>query len=126
MQRVASHYIFHRNEVYRMHYLELDDRLCVSGIYPFREEIAGTVFVAGIVFPVPQVGSYDATTLQERFLQLHREDGSAGWPVLLSRLLASSDAENTPIDLFRLSGVGLASPEFCANDGCGDCHIERL
>lgn len=107
-----------------MHYLELDDMSCVSGIHPFREEIAGTVFIDGIVFPVPRACSFDAVILKERLLQLHRENATVGWPGLLSQLLAFSEEKNSPVDLFRLSGLDLATPEFRTNNGCGDCNIE--
>ena len=126
MRRVAAHFIFYRNEVFHMHYLELDDTVQVSGIYPFREEIAGTVFVDGIVFPVPRRYSYDALFLKERLLHLHRKDTAAGWACLLSRLLVFSKDDLSPVDLFRLHGVDLATSELRTNNGCGDCHIVRF
>lgn len=52
MRRLASHYIWYK-KVYRLHYLEIDDEGCFQGIYPLKEEIAGTQFYNGILIPLP-------------------------------------------------------------------------
>ena len=43
MRRIAAHYVWCK-QVYRMHYIELDDNGVFHGVYPLNEEIAGTAF----------------------------------------------------------------------------------
>lgn len=52
MRRIASHYIYWK-QFYRMHYLELDDRGALTGVFPLEGEIAGTEFYDGILIPIP-------------------------------------------------------------------------
>lgn len=51
MRRVASHYVYW-NELFRMHYVELDDTGCLVGVFPLEGEQAGTEFYDGIILPV--------------------------------------------------------------------------
>lgn len=44
MRRIASHYIYWR-KWYRMHYLELDAKGRLTGVYPLVQEIANTEFM---------------------------------------------------------------------------------
>jgi hypothetical protein len=50
MRRIAAHYIYWK-ELLPLHYIELDDNDLFVGVYPLCEEIAGTVFKDGIIFP---------------------------------------------------------------------------
>ena len=43
MRRIAAHYVWCK-QVYRMHYIELDDNGAFHGVYPLNEEIAGTAW----------------------------------------------------------------------------------
>jgi hypothetical protein len=52
MRRIASHYIYWR-KWYRMHYLELDAKGRLTGVYPLVQEIANTEFYDGTLLPVP-------------------------------------------------------------------------
>lgn len=127
MLRVASHYICADGCTYRLHYLELDNDGCVSGIYPFREEIARTIFVDGIVFPVLRKLAPNTAMLREQLIQLNTENPEAGYWGALVRLSVIGKCESDePVDLFRLRGIHLVSPEFGANNGCSNCYIERL
>ena len=51
MRRIAAHYVWCK-QVYRMHYIELDDNGVFHGVYPLNEEIAGTAFYDGVLVPV--------------------------------------------------------------------------
>ena len=51
MRRIAAHYVWCK-QVYRMHYIELDDNGAFHGVYPLNEEIAGTAFYDGVLVPV--------------------------------------------------------------------------
>lgn len=51
MRRIAAHYVFWK-KLLPLHYLELDDNDLLIGVFPLREEIAGTEFKDGIIYPV--------------------------------------------------------------------------
>ena len=51
-KRYAAHYILMQpNRVFKQHYIELDDDNCILKVAPLTEEIAGTAFYDGIIFP---------------------------------------------------------------------------
>lgn len=51
MKRFAAHRIFiSPQEVYSLHYVELDDQSYLKGIYPLEKEVAGTAFYNGTLF----------------------------------------------------------------------------
>ncbi|MDD4516011.1 hypothetical protein [Massilibacteroides sp.] len=52
MRRIAAHYIYWK-ELLPIHYIELDENRQLIGVFPLKEEIAGTEFWDGIVCPVP-------------------------------------------------------------------------
>lgn len=127
MRRVAAHYLMCREGVFRLHYIELNDLGYINGIYPLEQEIAGTAFYDGILFPVRQVVDMNAGSMYRELSRLHvihPEKSCIGLLELLG--LASVKGGSFPVDLFRIYGSGLASPEFGTDNGCGNCHIERL
>ena len=99
MRRIAAHYVWCK-QVYRMHYIELDD----------NEEIAGTAFYDGVLVPVlssePAIG----------FKQV-----MGSWPVLTEKITPGCS-----VHIYRLSGIPLASAKLGTDHGCSDGHIERL
>jgi|GEM_PF-1620268 hypothetical protein len=50
MRRIAAHYIF-KEDLLHLHYIEIDDHNNFVGVFPLSEEIAGTEFYDGVVFP---------------------------------------------------------------------------
>lgn len=69
-----------------MHYLELDESNRVGGIFPLREEIAGTAFYNGIIFVVPtSLGRADL------FVLLDGLRGKGGNDVLTNLLNGMAD-----------------------------------
>ena len=95
MRRIAAHYVWCK-QVYRMHYIELDDNGAFHGVYPLNEEIAGTAFYDGVLVPVlssePAIG----------FKQV-----MGSWPALTEK-------------------IPLASAKLGTDHSCSDGHIERL
>lgn len=49
MMRFASHFILHKEQLFRMHYAELSDDGSLVGIHPFTEELAHTAFFDGLI-----------------------------------------------------------------------------
>lgn len=127
MRRIAAHYIVCRENVFRLHYIELDNNGFIKDIYPLKQEIARTEFYDGILFPVLRASDRDAGWVKDCLSQQHLiypEKDCFGLLELLD--LASKEENKIPVDLFRLYGSGLASPEFGADNSCGNCYIERL
>lgn len=52
MRRIAAHYIYWK-KLLPLHYIEQDDSGRFCGIFPLNEEIAGTEFWDGVVYPLP-------------------------------------------------------------------------
>lgn len=50
MRRIASHYVYWK-QLLRMHYVELDEKENLVGVFPLNGEIAGTEFYDGILVP---------------------------------------------------------------------------
>lgn len=109
MRRVAAHYVWCK-QVYRMHYIELDDEGAFCGIYPLNEEIAGTAFYDGVLVPVL---SSEPAICFKQVVEF--------WPVLTEKIICGC-----PVSIYRLSGIPLASAKLGADYGCSDGHIERL
>lgn len=110
MRRVAAHYIWYKDEVCRLHYIELDDAGCFCGVYPLREEIAGTAFYDGVLFlasvldPVP--------TFREALLR--------------GKDLSNRVKQGMPVVIYHLTGIPLTSAKFGTDYSGGDGYIERL
>lgn len=108
MRRIAAHYIYCR-QVYRMHYLELDDDGRLLGIYPLTEEIAGTAFYDGVLIPLP-------SEVMPEYPFVWKE-----WPTLTETVVPG-----TRVDLFRLRGIPLATAKLGTYDSRCNGYIERL
>lgn len=50
MRRIASHYVYWK-QLLRLHYVELDEKENLVGVFPLNGEIAGTEFYDGILVP---------------------------------------------------------------------------
>lgn len=127
MRRVAAHYIWYR-QVCRMHYLELDDKGCLSAIHPLVEEIAGTEFYDGILLPIPEKSSHTFEVNLHSFLEKGAdlsEEGSVFLWIKHSKIWEAI-AAGEPVRLFLLNRTNLAASEFGTDNGSGNCHIQRL
>ena len=111
MRRLAAHWVWYK-EVRSMHYIELDDEGRFVGVFPLREEIAGTAFYDGVLVPVP---SRDVERVVD-FALLLRE-----WRTLTGRV-----APGERVAVYRLGGIPLASAKLGADHGGSDGYVERL
>lgn len=127
MRRVASHYLFWR-QLYRMHYVELDDTGAFAGVYPLDAEIAGTEFYDGIIVPVlPCVEFFHNNTFS---IPLQCNSGSTAMEIIAHKL----EEEQVSVDvntgvlvqLFLLKGISLTTTELGTNHGCCNGYIKRL
>lgn len=109
MRRIASHYIYWQ-KWYRMHYLELDAEGRFAGVFPLEQEIANTEFYDGTLLPVPSGVSFPPSGAF-----------SMEWLAVSDRVTVSSF-----VHIYRLTGISPASPELGTDNGCGDCHVQRL
>lgn len=93
-----------------MSYIELDGEGRLRGVYPLREEIAGTVFYDGVLIPVP-LETYvpDAVMLVNE------------WQTLTDMLTFGNR-----VAVYRLGGIPLASAKLGADHGGSDGYVERL
>lgn len=111
-----------------MHYLELDDNGRLVGIRPLTEEIAGTEFYDGILLPVPEGGS---ATFAADLLSFLKKEADLSEEGCAFRWMRDSDwwdavAEGAPVSLFLLNRIALPASELGADNGGGDCHVQRL
>lgn len=111
MRRIASHYVYWRR-LYKMHYIELDGAGVFQGIYPFKEEIAGTEFYDGTLIPFPADSVLTFSDCLNPFGDWKKKtDG-----------ISMGDR----IDIYCLRGIRLSPAEFRTNNGCCNGNIERL
>ena len=120
--RFSAHYILlSPKQVLKLHFIELDDRNKIAKVSPLTEEIAGTAFYNGIIFPslLKQINLQMLVELQNQKNYLSIAD-----ILFKSGIVASED--DFPVFIYQLRGIDLSSPEFGAGDSCGNCHIQRL
>lgn len=108
MRRIAAHYIWYQR-VYRMHYIEVDDKGLFRGVYPLDEEIAGTAFYDGVLIPVQPDTMPDFRLLADTWISL-----------------TGMVAVGSPVRIFRLGGIPLASAKLGTDHGSSDGYVERL
>lgn len=110
MRRIASHYIGWK-QWFRMHYIELDAEGQLIGVFPLDQEIAGTEFYDGTLLLLP-VGS---DSLADIFIS------RAEW------LKQTETVEiGEQVQIYRLTGMTPAASELGTDNGCGNCHVQRL
>ena len=110
-----------------MHCIRLDGNGCIACVFPFVEEIASTVFVDGVVFPVRADQSVDAAQLLALLCVKQVEEPMATAFELISHIKELAPVGYLdPVFLFRLHGCDLSSPKFSTNNGGSYSYIERL
>ncbi|MBE6301099.1 MAG: hypothetical protein E7085_04465 [Parabacteroides distasonis] len=126
MRRVASHYLYWK-ELYRMHYVELDDAGSLVGVFPLEGEQAGTEFYDGIILPV---FSGEGKTFGQR-VEIPWASGHENLSIaLLADALSDLDIPGwaevgKPTELLLLS-VPLAAAKLGADNSCRNGYIKRL
>ncbi|RHO67795.1 hypothetical protein DW083_17010 [Parabacteroides sp. AF48-14] len=127
MRRVASHYIYWK-QFYRMHYVELDDKGVLTGVFPLEEEIAGTEFYDGILFPVVKTGEkFHAHETKipcpwnNNFMGME-----SGFDVCRELGLPQAAGIGEPACLLLLNGISLTAAKLGTDDGCRNGYIKRL
>lgn len=127
MRRVASHYTYYR-QLYRMHYVELDNQGSFTGIFPLDGEIAGTEFYDGIL--VPAACGKEIKSLDKISVFIQWKTGKSR-TVILSDVLKqngfSLDIESgDSVQLLLLTGISLPPAEFCTDNSRSNGYIKRL
>ena len=119
--RIAAHYILLPQKTLKLHFIELDNSSKIVKIAPLIEEISGTAFYEGIIFPssLKQIDRQMLVKLQEQ-----KNYSSLAELLFDSGIIASE--HDFPVFIYQLRGVDLSSPKFGAGDSCSHCHIQRL
>lgn len=126
MKQFASHYLYYGKGL-RMHCIRLDGTGCIERVFPFVEEIASTVFVDGLVFPIQGNQSVDAALLLDSLKSMQAEQPTASAFELIAQLSELAPIGYLePVSLFRLHGCDFSSPKLGTDNGCGYGYIERL
>lgn len=110
MRRYAAHYIWFAGEIYRMHYIELDDNGLLCGIFPLEEEIASTMFLDGVLVPLPS----------------HLEGLSYSDIVVSWRDMSAEVTKGSPVNVYLLGGIPLSAAKLGTDNGCGYGYVKRL
>lgn len=122
MRRIASHYIYWK-QFYRMHYVELDDRGILTGVFPLEGEIAGTEFYDGILIPVP-VPALDSGS--QKRIAFDMLPGETLVDALERQGFTDVSEMGSPVCLLLLNGIPLATTKFGADDSRSNGYIQRL
>jgi hypothetical protein len=104
MKRFAAHRIvISPEEIYPLHYVELDDANILQGIYPLKKEIACTAFYCGTLFLSNEKEITEQT----------------GWK--------NHELDSTqPVFVFHSESMNYSPAEFGTDNSCGNAHIQRL
>lgn len=127
MRRVASHYTYYR-QLYRLHYVELDNQGAFAGVFPLEGEIAGTEFYDGILVPV--ACDKELKIPNTISVSIQWETGKSR-TILLSDVLKQNGfsldiAVGDSVQLLFLTGISLPSAEFCTDNSRSNGYIKRL
>ena len=108
------------DQILKQHYLELDDNKKIVKIAPLMEEIPGTSFFNGILFP-----SLKKTDTQS-LITLSEQNNYKSIADLLFKSGMIAPTTEFPVFIYQLTGTDLSSSEFGTSDSCRNCHIQRL
>lgn len=126
MRRVASHYVYW-NELFRMHYVELDDTGCLVGVFPLEGEQASTEFYDGIILPVMAEDEKNVA----HSIEIHSLSYPKSLDIdFLRNALAHLELPKwakigKPTELLLLS-IPLTATKFGANNSSCNGYIKRL
>ena len=114
--------------MYKMHYVELDDKGAFVGVFPLNGEIAGTEFYDGIVIPV---------MMEPKIVHCHEILLSSQCNLNYTVVEAISDAltnvevsegviPGVSVQLLLLNGIPLTAAKFGTDDSCCNGYVQRL
>ncbi len=127
MKRYAAHYIYlGQSLILKQHFIELDEKNCITACLPLHSEIAGTEFHNGILFPIAQGLSISPKKIKEDLLLAWKESPEASVFELLNQLQIIGSRENRPVCMYHLDGIDLLTAKLRTGNGSGDCYIQRL
>jgi len=119
--RISAHYILlSPRQVLKLHYIELDESNNIVKVAPLTEEIAGTAFYDGILFPSNE--EIDTETLHKILKQ--KNEMPVTEALFQSDLIASDNRQ--AVFIYQLTGVNLSAAKFGTSDCGSHCHIQRL
>ena len=121
IRRVASHYIFWK-EIFRMHYVELEDGI-LRYMAPLKGEIASTEFYNGMVVIVPAGQELPFRDWKEWSVE-HAGAIIEDW--LHHTGITHPIAVGDPVDLYHIDLSPQATAELCTHNSGGNSYIQRL
>jgi hypothetical protein len=125
MKRFASHYLFFPpNEVFKLHYIELDENNCFQGIFPLEKEIAQTSFHNGILLPFKQEISPKHLLLILKGKEQTNPEKSIFQ--LLEDQYFPEIGKNDAVFLYILNGIDLLTAKFCTSNSRSNSYIQRI
>lgn len=126
MRRIASHYVYWK-QLLRMHYVELDEKENLVGVFPLNGEIAGTEFYDGIL--VPTLAEGEKMDRQEIEFSWAGNKNSLGIEFLtaaLQKLNLPKPAEKGLPTQVLLVTLPLTSAKLSADNSRCNGYIKRL
>ena len=126
MRRIASHYVYWK-QLLRMHYVELDEKENLVGVFPLNGEIAGTEFYDGIL--VPTLAEGEKMDRQEIEFSWAGNKNSLGIEFLtaaLQKLDLPKPAEKGLPTQVLLVTLPLTSAKLSADNSRCNGYIKRL
>ena len=126
MRRIASHYVYWK-QLLRMHYVELDEKENLVGVFPLNGEIAGTEFYDGIL--VPALAEGEKMDRQEIEFSWAGNKNSLGIEFLtaaLQKLNLPKPAEKGLPTQVLLVTLPLTSAKLSADNSRCNGYIKRL
>ena len=121
MQRFASHYIVGQ-QIYKLHFIELDEERCIKDISPLTEEIAGTAFFDGLIIPV-------SISKQKQWDNLWKDiqkENPIDYPSLfqtINRIELPLFSTQESVRLFQIRMNPLTASELRTNNSSSNSHI---
>ncbi len=127
MRRIASHYIFWQQKMYRMHYVEYDNDGRLTGVYPLTHEISGTSFFDGVLLPLVEVPvQFQKNTFTFQCIFTDQSPIEALAAYLSGCSVKQPQIKDHSGCLLLLNRLTLSAPELGTNNGCCNGNIERL
>jgi hypothetical protein len=125
MKRFAAHYIFIPPcEVLKNHFIELDNTNHIRGVFPLEKEIAGAIFLNGVILLSKQ------EIFPGHFLQLLKEEEQKYPDLSLFQLLDNRNLpgieKNEPVFLYLLEGTDLPAIKLSINNHQNNSQIRKL
>lgn len=126
MRRIASHYVYWK-QLLRMHYVELDEKENLVGVFPLNGEIAGTEFYDGILVPALAEGEkMDRQRIEFSWAGNKNSLGIEFLTAALQKLNLPKPAEKGLPTQVLLVTLPLTSAKLSADNSRCNGYIKRL